>query len=159
MTVSQDVIDFLFLGLLYRVFIATGIRAPITNLAPCQIRARSRLWHELKHLRDDAEHGERHDHVVRHARSLPDRPAASTFDAPGWRNWSDAPDLKSGALRACGFESRPRHLSDLPADPAELLRFGRPRPAVASTFFCRRCALHRCTAMRERPIVTIPADV
>src|SRR5581483_8879472 len=44
-----------------------------------------------EHLPDDAERGEADDDVVGHG---------VTLDKPGWRNWSDAPDLKSGGLRA-----------------------------------------------------------
>src|SRR5436305_9523198 len=54
-----------------------------------------------QHLPDHPEHGEDDDRVVRHrAGGYPAPKTGCTLTAPGWRNWSDAPDLKSGGPRA-----------------------------------------------------------
>src|ERR1700751_2486806 len=68
------------------------------------------------HLTDDSGPRERLDRVVdrrrdqgdRHpAAGYPARQSAVTLTSPGWRNWSDAPDLKSGGPRAVRVQVPP----------------------------------------------------
>ena len=111
-----------------------------------------------EHLADDAEHGERHDRVVRHGA----QPATRvTLRVPGWRNWSDAPDLKSGGLRAMRVRVPPpasrswsrccTFAEELERRDADVARGARRRRAAAGAR-SRSCA---CTRLA---VAGVPRD-
>ena len=69
--------------------------------------------HRHEHLPDDTEDGQDDGDVVRdrgddhRAAGYPPPAAGGTLRSPGWRNWSDAPDLKSGGPRAVRVQVPP----------------------------------------------------